>query len=235
MSAISGPPIIKSGLILNLDAANRKSYSGSGTIWYDRSGNGNNGTLIGGVGYNNSNVKSLIFDGANNRIDCGTSFPSVISGTNSFSIECWVYPLNTQPTYSDIWGNHTEPVVGIVMQQNASILNQYSWGWGNGVSWASSGFSNFFNLIAFKWNHLVAIRNGSSVQTYLNGNLIDATSNSSSILSNSSFNFQIGTGYNLGSSRYFNGNISNFKIYNRALSAQEILQNFNATKSRFGL
>lgn len=183
--------------------------------------------------YNNNNTFS--FDGVDDRIDCGTNFSSVITGTNNFSIECWVYPENTQATYADIWGNHTDNVTGIVCQQNASIVNQYSWGWGNGVSWATSGTSNFFNLTALTWNHLIAIRSGTSLLTYLNGILIDTVTNSTSVSPNPSFNFQVGTGYNLGSTRYFKGNVSNFKIYNRALTPEEVRQNYNALRGRFGV
>jgi hypothetical protein len=235
MAAFSGPDVIDSGLVLALDAADRNSYPGSGTTWTDLSGRSNTGTLTNGPTYSSSNGGSIVFDGTNDRIDCGTNFSSVITGTNSFSIECWVYPQNTQATYADIWGNHTDNFTGIVCQQNFTTLNQYSWGWGNGVSWATSGGSNYFNLVTLQWNHLIAIRSGTSILTYLNGNLVDSLTNSSSIAPNSSFNFQIGTGYNLGGTRYFRGNVSNFKIYNRALTATEVQQNFNATRSRYGI
>jgi hypothetical protein len=230
-----GPTIVKSGLVLALDAANRKSYPGSGATWADISRNGYNSTLTNGAAFTIAGGGAIAFDGANDRVDCGTNFSSFITGTNSFTIECWVYPASTQAQYADIWGNHTDNFTGVVCQQNFTSSNQYTWGWGNGVSWATSGISNFFNLNALRWNHLVAIRNGSSVLTYLDGLLIDTTTNSSVVAPNSSFNFQIGTGYNLNSSRYLNGWVSNFRIYSRALSSAEVLQNYTATKGRYGL
>lgn len=201
----------------------------------DFSGNNNFGTSANGIVYSSDNSGILVFDGTNDRVDLGTNFSSVITGTNSFSIECWVYPENTQVPYADIWGNHTDNVTGIVMQQNATTLNQFEWGWGNGSAWETSGASGLFNLNTQSWNHIIAIRDGSNIYTYLNSTLVNTASNSSNVVPNTSFNFQIGTGYNLNSSRYFNGKISNFKIYNRALTSSEILQNYNASKGRFGL
>ena len=63
-----GKPIVTDGLVLCLDAANPKSYPGSGTTWTDLSGNGNNGTLVNGVGYNSDNGGSLSFDGVNDYV-----------------------------------------------------------------------------------------------------------------------------------------------------------------------
>ena len=72
MSLNHGPrTIIPDGLILHLDAANTKSYPGSGTVWKDLSGNGRDGTLIDGVGYSTDNGGTLVFDGTDDYVDCG--------------------------------------------------------------------------------------------------------------------------------------------------------------------
>ena len=63
MALSHSPSIVTNGLVLCLDAANSKSYPGSGTTWTDLSGRGNNGTLVNGVGYNSGNLGSLVFDG----------------------------------------------------------------------------------------------------------------------------------------------------------------------------
>ena len=80
-------PIVTDGLVLCLDAANTRSYSGTGTDWFDLSGNGNHGTLVNGVGYSADNKGSLVFDGTNQEIS-GTNLSSVIS--NEFTLETWI-------------------------------------------------------------------------------------------------------------------------------------------------
>lgn len=232
------PLIVTDGLVLCLDAANKDSYPGTGTTWYDISGNVQNGTLTNGPTYNVSQNGIIIFDGTNDKIDFGTNFSTYLTGTNSFSIECWVYPENTQINYADIWGNHTDNYVGIVLQQNGSNLNQYSWVWGTGSTWATG--SNLFSLNTQRWNHLVCVRNGSSLITYLNGNVVQTATDSSSMSPNTSFNFMIANGYGSAGNpnsnpRYFNGRVANFMIYSRALSSSEAIQNYNATRGRFGL
>ena len=231
-----GPRIVTDGLVLCLDAANPKSYSGSGTAWADLSENRNNGTLTNGPTFNAGNGGRIVFDGTNDRVDLGSNFSTYLNQTNSFTIECFVYPESTQAQYADIWGNHTDNVTGIVLQQNASTHNNYSWGFGNGVSWGTSVATSFFNLTALAWNHLVAIRNGNTLFTYVNGTKVtEDSANNQPLAPNPSINFQIGTGYNLNGTRYFRGNVSSFRIYSRALSAVEVLQNYNTTKGRFKL
>ena len=72
MSLSHSPKIVTNGLVLCLDAADQKSYPGTGTTWFDRSGNGNNGTLIGGVGYNSTNAGIIVFDGINDNVSFST-------------------------------------------------------------------------------------------------------------------------------------------------------------------
>ena len=81
-------PIVTSGLVLCLDAANRKSYPGTGTAWTDLSGRGNNGTLtnMDGTNFNSANGGSLTFDGSNEFVNCGT-----INLQQNFSLEIWAY------------------------------------------------------------------------------------------------------------------------------------------------
>lgn len=233
VSVTDTPNIQYTNLVFYLDAGFSGSYPGTGTTWYDLRGN-NNTTLVNGPTYSSNNGGYIDFDGVNDRADCGTNFSTYITGTNSFSISCWVYPENTQNTYSDIWGNHTDNVTGVVCQQNANNLNQYSWGWGNGVSWVTSGTSGYFNLTTQAWSYMTAVRDGSSILTYVNGALVDTKTNSTSVVPNTTFNFQIGTGYNLDSTRYFNGNVATFGIYSRAITAAEVLQNYLALRSRYG-
>lgn len=234
MSTLNGGPIIvKDGLVFFLDASNTKSFISGSNSWNDLTKNLNNVTLTNGPTFSSTNGGSIVFDGTNDRIDCGTSFETIITGSSTFSIECWVYPNSTQVQYADIWGNHTEPYSGIVMQNNGGTGNIFNWGYGTGTSWI---VTNTFTLNSSQYNHLVAIRNSSNyLITYLNNIQVTNFLSSGNIKPNTTFNFQIGTGYNLNNNRYLNGRISNFKIYNRPLSSIEISQNYNSLKYRFGL
>ena len=147
MSIAGGPDIVENGLVLHLDAADSNSYTGSGTLWTDLSGNGNNGTLTNGPTYSSNNKGCFILDGTDDRVDCGTNFSTYLTGTNSFTIECFIYPQNTQALYADIWGNHTDNYTGLVCQQNGNNTNQYSWNWGTGTSWSpGSGYFSIYSL-----------------------------------------------------------------------------------------
>jgi hypothetical protein len=92
MASIGGPNIVTDGLVLALDAANTKSYPGSGTVWKDLSGNGNNGTLINGPTFDTGNLGSIEFDG----VDDWTSFGNILNtGTSDFTISAWVKSTST--------------------------------------------------------------------------------------------------------------------------------------------
>ena len=88
MASHAGPNAVEDGLILALDAGNTKSYPGSGTTWTDLSGNGNNGTLVNGVGYNSDYGGSLSFDGTNDYIDITSLAP--LADTSAVTMEAWV-------------------------------------------------------------------------------------------------------------------------------------------------
>ncbi len=235
MATLYSPKIVTNGLVMYLDAGNNRSYPGSGTTWSDLSRNGITGTLTNGPTFNSGSGGRIVFDGTNDRVDLGTNFSTYLTQSNSFTIECFVYPESTQAAYADIWGNHTDNVTGIVLQQNSTTNNNYSWGFGNGVSWVTSAGTSYFDLTPLAWNHLVAIRNSNTLFTYVNGIKVTENSTSVSLAANPSINFQIGTGYNLNGTRYFRGNVSLFRIYSRGLSATEVRQNYHATKGRFGL
>lgn len=94
MSGIAGPNIIRNGLILAIDAADRNSYSGTGTNWYDLSTNNSNGTLINGPTFSAVNGGSIVFDGINDYVGITSlTHPS----TNSFSISFWSKSAKNYP------------------------------------------------------------------------------------------------------------------------------------------
>jgi hypothetical protein len=216
------PRTITDGLVLCLDAANRKSYPGSGTTWTDLSGRGNTGTLTNGVGYSGDNLGSLSFDGVNDYIS------TPITGTFS------------QITF-DFWGFFDDPTLNMLSRNESAFGDWTSDRVHFGTRYTGSSAGMHFNVngiwqttpptnLRYGWNHYSLIYNTVSNQklVYLNGILSSSNvTNGSMVLGD----FKLGVATNLNA--YYRGNISNFKTYNRALTAAEIQQNFNATKSRF--
>ena len=214
--------IVQDGLILNLDAGVSSSYSGSGTTWTDLSGNGNNGTLVNGVGYSGSNGGFLSFDGTNDYITVSNVQPN----TNNFTISVWVYKFNN--TSNDyIWDFGAN---GGTLSAGTSVggygFRYYNGTLGTGSNMYTQGTTPDIN----KWYNVVISRNSGTSSMYVNSSFI--TSSSGDTYNISSTTLTIGD-YGGSGTYSHDGYISNFKIYNRALTASEIQQNYNATKSRF--
>jgi hypothetical protein len=227
MSLAHSPSIVLPGLVLCLDAANPKSYPGSGTTWTDLSGRGNNGTLVNGVGYSGSNLGSLSFDGVNDYVECGnTSSLSAIGGTTNITVSGWAF-------YT-AYGGGGQPYSVITVK-------------GNPWTWLLENPSNTFRFritaggsdvnvadtsthLLNTWYNVVGTYDGSNMRVYVNGVLKNTKAQTGTLATNSVTakigTFQ-GTNYNL------TGRISNVSIYNRTLTAQEIQQNFNALKGRY--
>jgi hypothetical protein len=223
MSFSYSPSIVQSGLVLYLDAANTKSYPTTGTAWNDLSRSGNNGTLINGPIFNSGNGGNIQFDGVDDYVNLGT-FQAF---TNNFTVSVWCR-LNT--TGFNILGfyNTSSPFNG--------------WGLGYNQSPRDGGFLNFWDGGSWKnpniivndgqWRQItVAINSTFLLSFYING-VFSASVQGANI---ASFTGNKAIGARNDSLGPMSGNISQVKIYNRALSAQEILQNYNATKSRYGL
>jgi hypothetical protein len=225
MSLSHGPkePLgVQSGLVLYLDAANARSYPKSGTTWFDRSGNGNNGTLQNGVGYNSANFGSLTFDGTNGAIAL-----SNITPTSGASFSAWIYINGSNSNFGAIFANWSDIGGG-----TAYWFGTYA-GTSSTITMYFSGafIYDITSLPLNTWMLLTITHNGSTSIGYING--IQRGSGASS-LSTSTNNTSIG--YDITRTNYpFKGNISQVSIYNRALSASEIKQNYNALKSRYGL
>jgi hypothetical protein len=219
------PRTITDGLVLCLDAANPKSYPGSGTTWTDLSGRGNNGTLVNGVGYSGDNLGSLSFDGVNDYVNIPNSTDLQV---NNFTLEGWVYPISgTNPPSGS--GYH-------IMRKESTFLLSHHWDSGNRVGlWMqrTGGWEPTFSGTPAPlntWCNVVATYDNSAVRIYFNGDQVASTSKSGQTRVTTTDVLINGT---VSNSLPQNYNCSIAKIYNRALTAQEIQQNFNATKSRF--
>lgn len=233
MAGNNGPKIVTSGLVLALDAADRKSYSGSGTAWNDLSGNGNNGTLTNGPTFNSANGGSIVFDGSNDYVTCGSSITQTFTNFSAEAIFKVGITNKKQAIFSTFDGANGGYGLEILDNTNS---NKFNWfGFTNGSTFGSVMSVSSATLNSL-YNVTVVFQGSISFQIYINGILNNSSVASiASITKGAAAAFQLGDDPSVGNSLYFQGNIHSLKVYNRALSATEVLQNFNATRGRFGI
>ena len=216
MGVSGGPDMIQDGLVLAVDAADRNSYPGSGTVWNDVSGNNYVGSLVNTPTFNSANRGSFTFNGTNQYTTTTYSQPAYGTGT-SFTWNIWVNLPDSVNPNSPIIGNRTA---------NSS---------GNWAKLTKVAFEYYTTIFAYVmplnvWQNICFVKNGTTLTYYQNGNSVASTVSS---VTQTSQPFYIG-GDNT-ASEYFAGSVANVQVYNRALSATEIAQNYNSLKSRFGL
>jgi len=221
MALTHSPRIVTDGLVLCLDAGNTKSYSGSGTTWNDLSGNGNTGTLTNGPTYSSDNGGSIFFDGSNDYV----SLVDNLGDPQQFTVEFWAYPtqlnFDSNNNYRRIFRVGTSSNV-ILIEQSGYISFRVPGGTSNNMQ--GSGYSG-----TNEWGYVVCTYDQSNKKIYFNGSLKNTTAESGATVDFGSPQIVDP------SSQTFKGNISNFRIYNRALTASEIQQNFDALRGRFGI
>ena len=230
------PAIVTNGLAYYLDAANRRSYSGSGNTVYPISGNVN-GSLLNGLGYSSSNNGVFTFDGANDSIDLGDNFDM---GLSNFTI-CTYFRLSAT---TFLHGIFSKSIAADAASRYAVFIYNYGAGYKISTFMSNGGASDVetpsvLTVATNTWYHISAVYNrADKVYLYING-VLDSSATISQFQAvdfQSSYNSRIGSyGDASNNPNYFlNGSLSQFQIYNRVLTAQEILQNYNATKGRFG-
>ena len=212
-----GPRIVSSGLVLCLDAANKVSYRGSGTTWNDLSGNNNTSTLINGPTFSTANLGSIVFDGTDDYVNCGNGTSlKLTSGT----VTVWMKTTSTAVAYQGIVAKASN--YGIYNYGGNLLL--YDWGTdtnrNSGIS-ISDGNWRFITL-----NFVSNSPNNAKV--YINGVLVYTTT-----MYKTSDDNSLGISTGSSGAQLFPGTIGSVQIYNRELTATEILQNYNATKGKF--
>jgi hypothetical protein len=210
--------IVTDGLVLSLDAADRNSYVSGSLVWNDVSGNNNNGTLTNGPTFNSGSGGSIVFDGVNDYITINNGLG--VNVLNAYTVFIWVKfnSYNTVLLGSDGFYDSGYPLY-------VASLNDLYISTNEGFT-----FTNLANLTLNNWTYLTVVRNNRTIIWYKNGIYLDTKT-----LNSDNGNVIKGIGaYNDGTFS-LNGNIANVQIYNRVLSTQEVLQNYNAQKSRFGL
>jgi hypothetical protein len=219
MASIGGPNIVENGLVLCLDAANSKSYSGTGTAWNDISGNGNNGTLVNGPTFSSANGGSIVFDGTDDVV----STTLVQTFSSELTVETWY--RGTKATRNHLWNFYGSNLNCNFNDTGRTLWIYWEGGGTPAIRFTSPNFTNG-NI-----NHLIFRHSGSINQVYLNGQLLVPQETAGT----QTFTGVGGSGYDLASTGPFSGNIYVNRVYNKALTASEVLQNYNATKGRFGL
>lgn len=211
MAAPSSNSIITSGLIMNLDAGNPSSYTGTGTTWTDLSGNGNNGTLVNGVGYSSANGGTMVLDGVNDYVS--TNVQSLNNNPYSLSMTFKISSFNGSDMR--LFGAYS----GSTDQLAAGFNGTQLWLWNGGF------YNPSFNASANTVYTIDIVHSASANLIYVNG-AYNSTVSFSSYFNNLGF----GNPYVNSYGAYFRGSIFSAKLYNRALSASEVLQNHNASK-----
>ena len=237
---IFGPNTVTDGLVLNLDAANPRSYPGSGTSWYDIIG-GNNGSLINGPTFDSQNGGTILFDGVDDKMRLRDSIPL----TTSCTFNQWIRPSSGSATTMASLSYYS---LGTAKTTLYSQLIKLSNVWYHQVmaSGHPSGYAEEMNIyyqsdvtqyvvnntpynFCFTWERVNGV--GSTLKTYLNGSYREQSVNTNTYWSNTA---------SLETAKYeiyqsFKGNIGILSAYNRVLTAAEIQQNYNSLKGRFGL
>jgi len=210
-----------SNLVLYYDAANVKSFPGAGTTWYDMSGNNNNGTMTNGPLWSAANNGLISFDGTNDYITCGVS-SSINAASSAFTWSCW-FKSNSISTEQLLFSTvNASGTTGFQIEVYTSkiLLAVYPAG--------TYAFANT-TLSSNTWYHLSIAYNSGSIVYYLNG-VADGTT---------SRTFTAATGptyissWAVNSAYYINGYISQVMFYNTALTAAQVLQNYNASRGRY--
>lgn len=258
MSTVHGGPgnIVTNGLVLNLDAANPRSYPQpyNGTTWQNlvTASSSISGTLTNGPTFNSVNGGSIVFDGVDDYVDgIGTvnDFNFIFS-EGTFSVGFWLKKFANNARYA-ITGNtltNTEKGWFILVEYGITGFGNNCLRFnvtGNQANYRLIAGSTNDNTLGTDWTHCTfTCQNPDKIgQWYINGLPVTTTTRVGSGNANQG-NYYSGPAprtLNIGRSNYSstviptNGRISNYTIYNRALSSQEILQNFNATRARFGI
>lgn len=228
------PKIVTDGLVLYLDAANRYSYPGSGTTWSDISRGGKNGTLTNGPTYSSADGGSIVFDGTDDCVQLGNASNFILNPIG-ITIESWC-KTNVDNQYRKLFttiNSGTQSITGVYFSlgPNGAFGEYYPYYLGIKTDVGTQSAIYTLPISTTRYNHLLGTYNGTSINLYLNGSLVATQAQTGNIITTGIARI---SGYD-NNSESWNGNISTVKIYNRALSATEVLQNYNATKTRFGL
>ena len=215
--------VVTTGLQLYLDAGQAASYPGTGTTWTDLSGNGRDGTLTNGPTYSSADGGSIVFDGTNDFVQCSGSVTATAA-----TFVAWIRRNGTQGSYDGILFSRGSSVTGMQFQSS----NQLSYMWNGAVNtytWQSG-----LTIPDLTWCMVAVSVTSTAATAYLcQSSGITSAINTVSHTSTTLNDIKIGQ-EDFGG-RFFNGSIAIAQLYNIALSAEQVSQNFRADRARFGL
>lgn len=245
MALQHSPSIVTSSLVYCADAGNPRSYPGSGTRWFDATGNGNTGTLVNGPTYSSSNLGSIAFDGIDDY-STSTPTPTILQGNPDLTIMGFYYRTGNFSS-KGFWG-----IGGSNAGGTGQGINNWNFSNTNEITIDSWGQSTFTTGQTYPLNTWIGVAwrkiNGPMTRanctiSIFNGTMTNYTGSGLTVLrAEAATNLAINSigGLTLGSISVDTGycapaTISNHYIYNRVLSDAEILQNFNALRGRYGI
>lgn len=220
--------VVTDGLSLHLDAGDSDSYSGSGTTWFDLTSNNLDFTLTNSPTYSSSFGGHFTFDGVDEKAEVSSGWTNF--GTDPFTIEAW-YRDHGSADFATIIGTQTG---GTGNWQMDFIDNKIRWQSNTNDFVTATSATNVLNT----WKQIVMVREGGGTdefKIYLNAAL--DTQGTLNIISHD-FNTtsQLRIACNRGDAIFFDGDLSIIRVYsNKALSASEVTQNYNANKGRYSL
>jgi hypothetical protein len=231
----NSPDIVRDGLVLYLDAGTSNSYNrySSAGIWRDVNGNNVTGSLINGSNFNTDNLGNIQFDGTDDVV----LLPNIgVSNLSAFSVSFWARTtvgVNFPIVYSENTPSSWPSNLFIIYFGDTSSNGQAVGGlrvWFFSIN-VLRGVTDVRNL---GWKYVTYIQTSTSSRKLYLDTILEAsnTTNNTSLATHAS----IGAGNNNGTyQQFFNGNLALLTCYNRALTESEMIQNYNATKGRFGL
>ena len=221
----TGPNIVTDGLVLALDAANTKSYISGSATWNDLSGNGNSGSLTNGPTFSSANGGSIVFDGSNDYLSTTCSIEAATS--NNLQTFCsWLYGTSNNNSFFGSSAGSAGQFHLILTFSSGQLQfgNSYFGGIGG------ESIINVAVSANSTWNYGCVVKTAAQTfDVYFNGSKVITGATK---LANNSSTFSLGRWW---ITQYVPSRIANVQVYNRALSASEVLQNYNGQKSRFGL
>lgn len=230
MAFIHSPKLVTDGLVLCYDAANKLSYPGTGTGWYDLTNNANNGTLTNGPTFSNVDGGNFVFDALDDYVNCGNG-STINFGTGDFTIEMWASRSTNATTNLRLLskGGDSDLAIsaGFAFFGSDGGMN-FAVNPGSTrtiISAASYSVGEWFNVVG-------VVQRSSTMRTYKNATLIQSTASPVGSVSNASVDLNIARN-TASANLYWSGQVSIVRMYNRALTATEVLQNYNANKTRF--
>jgi hypothetical protein len=238
MSYNSGGRIVSDGLVMYLDAANRKSFVSGSSVWRDLSNNSRSGSLLNQPAFSSINGGVISFDGTDDVVS-GSINGDIFTG--SFTQTAWIYKLNANQIWQGVFNNSspaTNYAYHVGFGQGTATAPYNSVGV-HQLGVAESGVWLNISTHINKWLYIVVTKSGSTLNIYCykDGSLLQTsgtiTWNGGNFAKTN--NYQVGRIWAGTGVVPFQGYIPQIAVYSRTLSATEILNNYNVTKKRFGL